>query len=92
MKTLVDNATDNYLKEGVAPRLFVKIEDANLFLGTKAYTETAGDEDTYTNALKSTGSISQAIKPFGGIAEVSGVEIANLELGENELEDKLKYT
>lgn len=81
MKILSSNASDNYLKTGTIPRIFVKIEDANLFLGNKILVD--GD-DSYTDTLKRNGTITSSIAPFGGVAAVSGVEIANLELG-NEL-------
>jgi len=76
MKTLVTNAANNYLKSGVIPRIFVSIPEANLLLGTQIF-------GSYEDSLKSCGTITHSIEPFGGMAKVSGVEIANLELGDN---------
>ena len=83
MKTLVTNASANYLKQGTVPRVFVSIPDANLFLGQQAYTETAGLKKTYTNSIKSSGTITQTIEPFGGMGQVSGVSVSNLELADD---------
>lgn len=82
MKILSANASANYLKQGTVPRTFVSIPDANLLMGTEAYTETTGDENTYENSLKQTGTISQSVEPYGGMAEVSGVTVKNLEIGD----------
>jgi len=79
-KTLTTNASSYYLKTGVAVRLFVHIPTANLFLGTQAVTI---GSTTYADSLKNNGTITRSIKPFGGMAEVSGVDISNLELGED---------
>ena len=79
MKTLGTNASSYYLKTGQAVRTFVHIPDANLLLATQAVTLTDG---TFRNSLKQLGTITHTIKPFGGMAEVSGVNLSNLELGQ----------
>ncbi len=76
MLTLVSNITSNYKKLGKKPRVFVRIPSASIFLGTK-------QADTfYDDFILNFDTISQSIDKYGGMAEVSGFGIQNLELGQ----------
>jgi hypothetical protein len=75
MLSLKSNITGSYLKQGKKPRVFVRIPDAGLYLGT----ETSGD---FTDSIADFDTISQSIDKYGGMSEVSSFGVRNLQLGD----------
>lgn len=71
------NVTENYLKRGKKPRVYVYIPDLDLFMGTVGATI---DGEVYGNRLSGAGTITWDAPMAGGIATVSNVTIDNLEL------------
>ncbi|MFH1761278.1 MAG: hypothetical protein ABIA63_09285, partial [bacterium] len=86
MKTLPTNVTNNYLKLGSRPRVFVEIDGAGLYIASQAETL---DSNSYLDSIKRTGTIDIQIKPFGGIAAVSGISINDLVLSGDYYRNKL---
>jgi len=71
------NVTDNYLKRGKKPRIYVYIPSLDLFMGTVGATI---DGEAFGNRLSGAGTITWDAPMFGGMATVSNVTIDNLEL------------
>jgi len=96
MKTLTTNVSTGSKKQGSRPRFFVRIPDADLFLATKAQTD-SGSAEAFVDTIERLGTISERIDRLGGMSSVSGLDMSNLVLGQRltlatEAERSPKYT
>ena len=73
MRTLPTNITDNYLKTNKSARILVRVPNV----------ERDGAVLSFSTTIKNSGVVTRTIKPFGGLEQVSSLNISNLELGED---------
>ena len=80
MKTLPTNVSDNYLKVGSRPRIFVNI--ANVGGNSVGSWGTTTGVTGYTDRIARGNSFSEKADVFGGMTFVSGADVQVLKLGE----------
>lgn len=76
--TLKPNIIANYRKLGKKPRIFIRIPSANIFIGTSP---SQISTNNFTDSIAEFDTITKSIAKYGGMAEVSGFGVRNLQLG-----------
>ena len=65
-----------YLRQGIRPRKFVRVSDSST--GETILLYGSAEHAGYEDRIETFGTVTQSIRPEGGLAEVSGVEIGGL--------------